>query len=207
MNSRASMAPVLIAGFVAGWVSSGAMTTARAGQAAPPDVRPTTLLRVEAAASRPSPASGQPAATTGTPARAGQGSGRRVITPPGFPNSGLPLSPGVLVGDTLYLSGQLGRDPTTATLVSGGIEAETRQALANMRLVLKAAGMDLGDVVSVTAFIRSFEEFETFNRVYREHFPVDPPARATVQVSGLNLGAAIELQMIAARPGVGIRNF
>lgn len=125
--------------------------------------------------------------------------GRAVIAPPDFPQTGLPYSPGILVGDTLYLSGQLGRDPTTARLVAGGIEAETRQALANMRTVLRAAGMDFGDVVTVTVFLRNFDDFEAFNRVYREHFPVDPPARATVGVSRLNLDAAIELQMVAAR--------
>jgi 2-iminobutanoate/2-iminopropanoate deaminase len=76
---------------------------------------------------------------------------RRVIQPANFPNTGLPYSPGILSGGTLYLSGQLGRDPKTAKLVSGGIEAETRQVLTNQREVLRAAGMDLEDVVSVTA--------------------------------------------------------
>lgn len=135
-----------------------------------------------------------------TTAQAQRSGGRTVIAPPDFPKTGLPYSPGILVGDTLYLSGQLGRDPATARLVPGGIEAETRQAIANMRTVLRAAGMDLGDVVSVTAFLRSFDDFEAFNRVYREHFATDPPARATVGVSRLNLDAAIELQMVAARP-------
>lgn len=128
-------------------------------------------------------------------------SGRQVIRPEKFPATGLPYSPGILINDTLYLSGQLGRDPATAKLVPGGIEAETRQALANIREVLKAAGMDFGDVVTVTAFITSFDDFSKFNEVYREVFSTDPPARATVQVAGLNLGAHIEIQMIAARPG------
>lgn len=126
--------------------------------------------------------------------------GRKVIRPERFPATGLPYSPGVLAGDTLYLSGQLGRDPATATLVPGGIEAESRQALANLREVLKAAGMDYGDVVSVTAFITDFKDFPAFNAVYRDVFATDPPARATVQVSALNLGARVEIQMIAARP-------
>lgn len=126
---------------------------------------------------------------------------RQVIRPEKFPATGLPYSPGILVNDTLYLSGQLGRDPATAKLVAGGIEPETRQALANIREVLKAAGMDFRDVVSVTAFITSFDDFSKFNDVYREIFSTDPPARATVQVAGLNLGARIEIQMIAARPG------
>lgn len=133
------------------------------------------------------------------PALLAQPPARRVIQPARFPATGLPYSPGILAGGTLYLSGQLGRDPATATLVSGGIEAETRQVLANLREVLRAAGMDFGDVVSVTAFLADFDDFDAYNRVYREHFPKDPPARATVGVSRLNLNARIELQMIAAR--------
>lgn len=125
---------------------------------------------------------------------------RRVIQPAQFPATGLPYSPGILAGDTLYLSGQLGRDPATAKLVPGGIDAETRQALKNLREVLRAAGMDYQDVVSVTAFIADFADFPTFNEAYREVFANDPPARATVQVAGLNLGARVEIQMIAARP-------
>ena len=125
---------------------------------------------------------------------------RRVIRPAKFPNTGLPYSPGVLVGGTLYVSGQLGRDPQTAKLVPGGIEAETRQALANIQEVLKAGGMDFNNVASVTAYILSFEDFPKFNAVYREFFPNDPPARATAQVAALNLGARIELQVIAVKP-------
>jgi 2-iminobutanoate/2-iminopropanoate deaminase len=137
------------------------------------------------------------------PARRPQGAlraGRQVIQPARFPNTGLPYSPGVLVNDTLYLSGQIGRDPATAKLVAGGIEGEARQALTNLGEVLRTAGMDYKDVVSVTAFIVSFDDFPKFNAVYREFFPADPPARATVQVAGLNLGARVEIQMVAARP-------
>jgi 2-iminobutanoate/2-iminopropanoate deaminase len=128
------------------------------------------------------------------------GDRRRVIRPEKSPNTGLPFSPGILVGSTLYVSGHLGRDLVTTKLVPGGIEAETRQALANVREVLRTAGMDFKDVASVTAYITSFEDFARFNAVYREFFPNDPPARATVQVAALNIGARIELQMIAVKP-------
>ena len=125
---------------------------------------------------------------------------RTAIHPEKSPQTGLPYSPGILVGNTLYVSGHLGRDPVKTQLVSGGIEAETRQSLANIREVLMAAGMDFKDVTSVTAYITDFKEFEKFNAVYREYFPTDPPARATVQVAALNVGAHIELQMIAVKP-------
>ena len=127
------------------------------------------------------------------------GSRHRVIRPEKAPNTGLPFSPGILVGNTLYVSGHLGRDPVSSRLVPGGIEAETRQSLANVRDVLRTAGMDFKDVASVTAYIASFEDFAKFNAVYREFFPTDPPARATAQVAALNDGARIELQMIATR--------
>jgi len=125
---------------------------------------------------------------------------RTPILPQKSPNTGLPYSPGILAGNTLYISGHLGRDPVTAQLVAGGIEAEARQSLANIREVLLAAGMDFKHVTSVTAYITDFKEFATFNAVYREYFPTDPPARATVQVAALNAGARIELQMIAVKP-------
>ena len=133
------------------------------------------------------------------PSVTAQSTGRRVIQPKPFPSIGLPLSPGILVGDTLYLSGHLGRDPVSTKIVTGGIEAETRQSLINMGAVLREAGMDYRDVVSVTAFMVDFKDFELYNKVYREFFPKDPPARATVGVSALNQGGRVELQMIAAR--------
>jgi 2-iminobutanoate/2-iminopropanoate deaminase len=128
-----------------------------------------------------------------------QPSSRRVIRPERAPNTGLPYSSGIMVGNTLYVAGHLGRDPVTSQLAKGGIEAETRQSIANIGEVLNAAGMSLKDVTTVTVYITDFKEFDRFNAVYREYFPTDPPARATVQVAALNAGARVELQMIAAR--------
>jgi 2-iminobutanoate/2-iminopropanoate deaminase len=125
---------------------------------------------------------------------------RTVISPEMYPYFGFPYSPGIMVGKTLYISGHLGRDPVTTDLAEGGLEAETRQALANIHEVLKEAGMDFENVVSVTAYIANINDFPTFNAVYREFFPEGPPARATVQVAALNVGAQVELQMIAVKP-------
>ena len=130
-------------------------------------------------------------------AEAQSAAGRRVIRPAKAPNTGLPFSPGIRIGNTLYVAGHLGRDPVSSKLVTGGIEAETRQSLNNIREVLRTAGMDLKDVASVTVYITNFADFARFNAVYREYFPTDPPARATVQVAALNDGAHVELQMIA----------
>jgi|SRR5262245_36687279 len=133
------------------------------------------------------------------PAVMAQTSAKRVIAPKNIPYLGLPYSPGILVGNTLYLAGQLGRDPKSTELVPGGIEGQTRQALTNIREVLREAGMDFGDIVSTTAYIVDFKEFDGFNKVYREFFPKDPPARATVAVAALNQGARVELQMVAVK--------
>lgn len=133
------------------------------------------------------------------PVLTAQTPGRRVINPKQFPYMGLPYSPAILAGNTLYLAGQLGRDPNTTKIVPGGIEAETRQALVNIREVLREAGMDFGHVVNTNAFLVDLREFDAFNKVYREFFPRDPPARATVGVASLNQGARVELQMIAVR--------
>lgn len=133
------------------------------------------------------------------PVLTAQSTARRVIQPKRFPYMGLPYSPAIAVGDTMYLAGQLGRDPATSQLVPGGIEAETRQALVNIRETLREGGMDLGDVVNVTTFIVDFKDFDTYNKVYREFFPKDPPARATVAVAALNQGGRIEMQMVAVK--------
>jgi 2-iminobutanoate/2-iminopropanoate deaminase len=104
-----------------------------------------------------------------------------------------PYSQAVRAGDTLWLAGQIGSDPRTGELAGGGIEAQTRQALANVAAVLEAAGGSLGDVVQTQVFLTDLAEFASFNAVYAESFPSAPPARATVQVSALPRGARVEI--------------
>ena len=111
----------------------------------------------------------------------------------------LPFSDSVQVGETLYLSGQLGHRPGTLEVVPGGMRAEARQALENMRAALEAAGSSLGEVVKCTIFLADMAEWPAFNEVYREFFP-DPaslPARSALGASGLALGARVELECIA----------
>lgn len=112
---------------------------------------------------------------------------------------GLPFCEGVLVGDTFYLSGSIGYDQEKGAVVPGGIVPETKQAMENLRGVLKKVGMDLKDVVKVTVYLRSMDDYGAFNEVYASYFPENPPARETVAVSGLALGANIELSFIAVR--------
>jgi 2-iminobutanoate/2-iminopropanoate deaminase len=126
--------------------------------------------------------------------------GKQVIRPEGYRPTPSPLSPGILVGNTLYLSGSTGGNPSTGQLVPGGFEAEMHQVLANMTTVLAAAEMDLTDVVQVTTYLADMSDYARYNEIYREYFTEEPlPTRATVAVKELARGARIEMMMIAAR--------
>ena len=122
------------------------------------------------------------------------------IQPENYRTTPSPLSPGVLVGNTLYLSGSTGGDPETGQLVAGGFEPEFRQVMSNLVRVLEAADMDLGNVVQVTTYLADMEHYARYNEIYREYFTVEPlPARATVAVKQLARGALVEVMMIAVR--------
>ena len=129
------------------------------------------------------------------------GRGRRVIVADGAPKpfAGAPYNQAVRTGDLVFCAGQLGLDPESGQLVPGGIEAETRRALANVGAVLAGAGMTFADVVKSTVFMVELGEFAAMNAVYAESFTADPPARSTVQVAALPAGGRVEIEVIAAR--------
>jgi 2-iminobutanoate/2-iminopropanoate deaminase len=108
-----------------------------------------------------------------------------------------PYSQAVVDGDRVYLSGQIPLDPSTGKLVPGDIVAQTRQVLDNIRAVLEAAGSRLDLVSKATVFVTDLRDFALINQTYASYFPASPPARSTVQVSALPLGAAIEIEVIA----------
>jgi len=118
---------------------------------------------------------------------------------PGIPPSQLPFSKVVEAHGFVFLAGQIGDAPGSNGPVSGGIEAETRQTLENIGTLLRAVGLDYSDVVRCTVYIVDIGEFARMSAVYREYFQTDLPARATVQVVGLALGARIEIEVTAAR--------
>ena len=125
---------------------------------------------------------------------------RRAIQPPNYKPTPSPLTPAILIGDTLYLSGSTGGDPVTGQLVAGGFEAEMRQIMSNVQTVLKEAGLTLADVVSVTGYLADMSDFARYNEIYREYFTSTPlPTRSTVAVNGLARGARLELTMTAVR--------
>ena len=108
----------------------------------------------------------------------------------------LPFSEAVRVGSMLYLSGAMGINDA-GTLVPGGIEAETRQALANIRSVLERHGSSMDRVVKCTVMLADMQEWAAMNRVYVEHFPENLPARSAFGASGLALGGRVEIECIA----------
>ncbi|HTD70788.1 MAG TPA: Rid family detoxifying hydrolase [Gemmatimonadales bacterium] len=110
---------------------------------------------------------------------------------------GLPFSSAVRVGDLLFLSGQIGNVPGTRGPVDGGITAQTRQTLENIKTMLAFAGSSLDRAVKCTVFLADIEDFATMNAVYATYFPKDPPARSTVAVSGLAVGARVEIECVA----------
>lgn len=106
-------------------------------------------------------------------------------------------SQAVRAGGFLFASGQIPIDPKTGELVQGGIEAETRQVLENLKAVLAAGGASFADVVKITAYLTDMNEFAAFNAVYVSYFKDEPPARATVAVAALPRGVRVELDATA----------
>ena len=122
------------------------------------------------------------------------GQHKRVVPGP----KGFPYSDGIVVGNTLYIAGQQGVDENDK-LKAGSIGPQTQTALENLAKVVKAAGFELKDVVSVTVYLADIKEFEAMNKVYREFMPEPKPTRATVQVARLFDDARIEISAVAVK--------
>jgi len=122
---------------------------------------------------------------------------REIIATDRAPAAVGPYSQGVRVDGLVFTAGQVPLDPTTGQLAEGGIEAQTRQSLTNVKAVLEAAGSSLADVIKVTVFLVDMTEFKAMNGVYAQFFPDSPPARSAVQVGALPLGARVEIEAVA----------
>lgn len=114
-----------------------------------------------------------------------------------LPKTAGPFSPAVRTGEFIYVSGQIGQDPMSGGLVDGGIERQTEQAFANLSAVLAAAGKSLADVMRVGVYLTDIRDFAAMNAIYARHFADPYPARTTVGVAALPLGAAIEIDVVA----------
>ena len=119
-----------------------------------------------------------------------------VISEGSSPPSG-PYSPAVRVGDMLFLSGQLGISPASGNLVEGGTIPQARQAMANLRTLLNAAGMTFDNVVRATVYLADLDDYGAFNEEYGRYFGEVPPARVCIEVSRIPRDARVEISMIA----------
>ena len=110
-----------------------------------------------------------------------------------------PYSPGVWAGDLLYLSGQTPVDPATGKLIEGDVDAQTMRAFDNLELVLGDAGLTMDDVIKCNVYLTNMADFPAMNAAYGRRFATPYPARTTVAVAGLPLGARVEIELVARK--------
>jgi 2-iminobutanoate/2-iminopropanoate deaminase len=122
---------------------------------------------------------------------------KSIITTDKAPAAAGPYSQANVVNGMIFVAGQVGFIPGTRTFVEGGVEAQTRQALTNVKAILEAAGATMDNVVKTTVFLNDMNDFATMNGVYATFFPNNPPARSTIQVARLPLDALVEIEAIA----------
>ena len=125
--------------------------------------------------------------------------GKKILEHPKMPPALGPYSQGVQAGNLLFVSGQVGLDPESGELAGADFEAQARQAFVNMRAVLAAADCGMDDVVKTTCWVADAESFQTFNDLYGEFFPKDPPARSTPIVA-LPKGLLFSMECVAVVP-------
>ena len=124
---------------------------------------------------------------------------REVISTSSAPEAIGPYSQAIKVGNMLFVSGQIGIDPESKKIVEGGIEAETRQVINNLRFILEVAGFSLADVVQVQVFLADISEYKQMNKVYASFFQDSPPARTTIQATRIPKDARVEISLIAVK--------
>lgn len=121
-----------------------------------------------------------------------------VIFTAGAPMPIGPYSQGIKVGNTLYVSGQIGMT-VEEKMDTTSIQGEVMQALKNVEAIVKMAGMEMKHIVKSTLYVKDLKQFAQINEVYKLYFPMDPPARETVQVSALPKGAHFEISVVAIK--------
>ena len=124
---------------------------------------------------------------------------RQHLQSPSAPAAIGPYSHGVWAGDLLYLSGQTPIDPATTRLVEGDVEAQTHRVFDNLKGALEDAGLTMGDVIKCNVYLTDMANFPAMNAAYQMCFTSPFPARTTVAVAGLPLGAAVEIEIVAKR--------
>ena len=124
---------------------------------------------------------------------------KKIVTTQNAPEPIGPYSHGVLIGNTLYTSGQVAKDAATGAMVQSDIKAETRKVMENLQAILKEAGMDFSNVVKTTIYCTDLANFAAINEVYGSFFTANFPARETVQVVKLPLNANVEISVVAVK--------
>ncbi len=123
--------------------------------------------------------------------------GKKIVSTEKAPKAIGPYSQAIRTEELVFTAGQVGFVPATMNIVEGGIEAQTRQVLTNLKHVLEAADSGLKFVVKTTVFLQDMNDFAAMNAVYAEFFPENPPARSTVAVAALPKGALVEIECVA----------
>lgn len=126
---------------------------------------------------------------------------REAVTAPGAPAAVGPYSHAVKSNGLLFCSGQTPLDPDSGKLVEGSIGDRTRRCLDNLQVVCAAAGASLADAVRMGIYVTDISLFAQVNEAYATYFPDDPPARSTIGVASLPLGADVEIDAVVALPG------
>jgi 2-iminobutanoate/2-iminopropanoate deaminase len=126
---------------------------------------------------------------------------RGVVTTEKAPKAVGPYVQGVKAHGFLFTAGQIGLDPATGKLVEGGIEAQTRRVLENLKAVVEAAGSSFKQVVKTTVYLTDLSHFLAMNQIYATYFEGQSPARSTVGVAQLPLGALVEIELVALLAG------
>ena len=130
--------------------------------------------------------------------------GKKIVSTEKAPKAIGPYSQAIRIDNLVFTAGQVGLNPASMEIVEGGVEAQARQVLTNLKSVLEAADSGLNFVVKTTVFLQSMGDFAAMNGVYQEFFPENPPARSTVAVAGLPKGALVEIECVALlSPGRG----
>jgi 2-iminobutanoate/2-iminopropanoate deaminase len=123
--------------------------------------------------------------------------GKKIVSTEKAPKAIGPYSQAIRTENLVFTAGQIGLVPATMEIVEGGIEAQTRQVLTNLKHVLEAADSGLNFVVKTTVFLQSMDDFAAMNVVYAGFFPENPPARSTIAVAALPKGALVEIECVA----------
>ena len=123
--------------------------------------------------------------------------GKKIISTEKAPKALGPYSQAIRTETLVFTAGQVGLNPATMELVEGGIQAQTRQVLTNLKHVLESADSGLNFVVKTIVFLQDMGDFANMNSIYSEFFPENPPARSTVQVAALPKGALVEIECVA----------